>query len=47
LPVCRCGGKALAVRLTSGAVRPSEDEVVRNPRARSARLRAVEWARGG
>jgi len=43
LPICQCGGKARAVRLTSGAARPSADEVARNPRARSARLRAVEW----
>jgi len=43
LPICRCGGKARAVRLTPGAARPMVDEVARNPRARSARLRAVEW----
>ena len=47
LPVCRCSGKPRAVRLTSGALRPTEDEVVRNPRARSARLRVVEWCDAG
>ncbi|HEY8514226.1 MAG TPA: 16S rRNA (cytosine(1402)-N(4))-methyltransferase RsmH [Candidatus Binatia bacterium] len=46
LPVCQCGGKARAIRLTPGAQRPSDDEVARNPRARSARLRAVEWVDG-
>lgn len=47
LPVCRCGGEARAIRLTPGALRPGPEEVVRNPRARSARLRAVEWVRVG
>jgi 16S rRNA (cytosine1402-N4)-methyltransferase len=46
LPVCRCGGKARALRLTPGALRPTPEEVARNPRARSARLRAVEWVDG-
>jgi 16S rRNA (cytosine1402-N4)-methyltransferase len=43
LPICRCGGKARAIRLTPGAARPQPEEVVRNPRSRSARLRALEW----
>jgi 16S rRNA (cytosine1402-N4)-methyltransferase len=43
LRVCACGGRARAVRVTRGAERPAAAEVDRNPRARSARLRVVEW----
>jgi 16S rRNA (cytosine1402-N4)-methyltransferase len=42
LAACECEGKPLVRLLTRKARRPSPEEVRRNPRARSARLRAVE-----
>ncbi len=41
-PVCQCGHEARLKILTKGILRPTEEEVLRNPRARSAKLRAVE-----
>lgn len=40
-PVCRCGRTPTVDVLTRKPVLPSEDEIERNPRARSARLRAA------
>jgi 16S rRNA (cytosine1402-N4)-methyltransferase len=37
---CTCGGRALGSLVTRKAVKPSPDEIARNPRSRSARLRA-------
>ncbi|MCF7889932.1 16S rRNA (cytosine(1402)-N(4))-methyltransferase RsmH [Candidatus Bipolaricaulota bacterium] len=40
LPVCRCNKESELDILTKGVVRPSEGEIEKNPRSRSAKLRA-------
>ena len=40
--VCNCGHKAQVKVITKRPIRPQEDEIIKNPRARSARLRVVE-----
>jgi 16S rRNA (cytosine1402-N4)-methyltransferase len=45
MPVCGCGAAASFKAVTRKAVVADDDEVARNPRARSARLRVVERLR--
>lgn len=42
LPVCGCGKENLIRVVTSRPVRPTDEEIDRNPRSRSARLRVAE-----
>ncbi len=42
LPVCRCGQEPVLRIVTKRPIVPTDDEVDRNPRARSARLRVAE-----
>jgi len=42
LPICGCGRESLVRILTKRPLRPSADEMERNPRSRSARLRIAE-----
>jgi 16S rRNA (cytosine1402-N4)-methyltransferase len=45
LPICVCGARRALAVLTRRPIRPSETEVRRNPRSRSARLRVAEKVR--
>ncbi len=42
LPICGCGAQVRFRLLTPKPMRPGPDEITRNPRSRSARLRAIE-----
>lgn len=41
-PACTCGHKASIVEINRHPIQPSDAEIARNPRARSAKLRIVE-----
>ena len=41
-PICICGKKPVVKVLAGGAIKPSQEEIDRNPRSRSAKLRVAE-----
>ena len=41
-PVCTCGRKPLVKQVCKKPILPTENEIERNPRARSAKLRVAE-----
>lgn len=43
LPICACDEVSVGTVLTSGTVQATDEEVERNPRARSARMRVFEF----
>jgi 16S rRNA (cytosine1402-N4)-methyltransferase len=43
-PICTCRGRALGSLVTRKAITPTSDELARNPRSRSAKLRV--WRKG-
>jgi 16S rRNA (cytosine1402-N4)-methyltransferase len=45
-PVCTCGHKASILEITRRPITPTEDEINRNSRARSAKLRVAEKLQG-
>ena len=44
-PICTCGRKPVVKVLAGGAVAPSKEEIEKNPRSRSAKLRVAEKRR--
>lgn len=42
LPVCTCGHSAVIFEVNRKPIQPSDSEIARNPRSRSARLRVIE-----
>ena len=46
LPICVCGGKPMGKMITRNAILPSPEELSRNPRSKSARLRVFRRGNG-
>jgi 16S rRNA (cytosine1402-N4)-methyltransferase len=42
LPICQCGQKPRVKIITKKPIVPTKEEIQRNPRARSAKLRVIE-----